>query len=97
MFLPIKQFNGREDKISRWVRISTAIYHEFREGRNQDKEENDTSSTQFAEKYHNYNWGRMDGILRNAFTINNTDLTKHVAAEAQSSAVIQNLSNSEKK
>ena len=30
-------------------------------------------------------------ILRNAFTINNTDLTKHVAAEAQSSAVIQKM------
>ena len=65
------------------------------------------SSTQFAEKYHTEaGWipllrHRVDGILRilrNAFTINNTDLTKHVAAKAlQSSAVIQNLSNSAKK
>ena len=52
MFLSIQWQRGKDIKMSP---ESTAIYHEFREGRNQDKEENDTSSTQFAEKYHNYN------------------------------------------
>ena len=62
------------------------------------------SSTQFAEKYHTEaGWipllrllrHRVDGILRilrNAFTINNTDLTKHVAAEAQIPLLINEIS-----